>query len=274
MASERLESALKSFSNNCRDFYHRSDVTEVLDVPTPLEFYRCWVSPNVPVILRAGASHWPAVKKWTHDYLRTEIGEQLVSVAVTPNGYADAVHRGMFVMPEERLMKFAKFLDILEGKNDARGVFYVQKQNSNFTEEFSILADDVDCDIGWATEAFGKVPDAVNFWMGDARAVTSMHRDHYENIYCVVAGQKDFILLPPTDLPWVPYENFQIATFKEEESGTFTVDPGNTNVYTCQWKIPSLLREVLLKLFWSRCGRAYRPRNCDVTDGFGTSREL
>ena len=28
-------------------------------------------------------------------------------------------------------------------------------------------------EISWASEAFGKDPDAVNFWMGDGRAVTS-----------------------------------------------------------------------------------------------------
>ena len=28
-----------------------------------------------------------------------------------------------------------------------------------------------------------------------------MHKDPYENIYCVVRGTKDIILQPPTDLP-------------------------------------------------------------------------
>lgn len=35
-----------------------------------------------------------------------------------------------------------------------------------------------------------------------------MHKDHYENIYCVVSGYKDFILHPPTDLAWIPYGKF------------------------------------------------------------------
>lgn len=32
-----------------------------------------------------------------------------------------------------------------------------------------------------------------------------VHRDHYENIYCVMSGWKKFLLLPPTSLPFVPY---------------------------------------------------------------------
>ena len=66
-----------------------------------------------------------------------------------------------------------QFLDIIEKPKNANGVFYIQKQNSNLTEEFVELMGEVDEDIGWASEAFNKKPDAVNFWMGDARAVTS-----------------------------------------------------------------------------------------------------
>ena len=34
---------------------------------------------------------------------------------------------------------------------------------------------------------------------------TAVHKDHYENIYCVISGQKTFLLIPPTDQPFVPY---------------------------------------------------------------------
>lgn len=40
-----------------------------------------------------------------------------------------------------------------------------------------------------------------------------MHKDHYENIYCVIDGYKDFILIPPTDLPYVPYRTYPKCTF-------------------------------------------------------------
>ena len=33
----------------------------------------------------------------------------------------------------------------------------------------------------------------------------AVHKDHYENIYCVVSGAKTFLLIPPTDQPFVPY---------------------------------------------------------------------
>jgi jumonji domain-containing protein 7 len=80
--------------------------------------------------------------------------------------------------------------------HDKSNVFFFS-QNSNLTEEFEALLEDTR-ELEWARVAFGKAPDAVNFWMGDGRAVTSTHKDPYENIYCVVRGYKDFILFPPT----------------------------------------------------------------------------
>ena len=87
----------------------------------------------------------------------------------------------------------------------------------------------------------GKLPDAVNFWLGEANAVTSseiwtrhtshtqcvenvqtvcvsvlVHKDHYENLYCVISGEKNFILLPPTDRPFIPYGNHRNPMHHEQ----------------------------------------------------------
>ena len=86
---------------------------------------------------------------------RQRVGETEVTVAVTPNGYADAVYQEKFVMPEERRMTFNQFLDFIEDPFHGKGVFYVQKQNSNLTEEFGKLLEDVEGNVPWASEALG-----------------------------------------------------------------------------------------------------------------------
>ena len=49
-----------------------------------------------------------------------------------------------FVMPEERNMNFGDFLDVIEDpEKDPGGIYYIQKQNSNLTEEFSELLQQV-----------------------------------------------------------------------------------------------------------------------------------
>ncbi|XP_012535168.1 bifunctional peptidase and (3S)-lysyl hydroxylase JMJD7 isoform X2 [Monomorium pharaonis] len=228
-AEIRLQEAFHVLSQEAKELYLESEVAEVNHSIAPLIFYREYVSKNVPLIIRGGIKRWPAVNKWSIPYFREVLGDEKVSVAVTPNGYADAIAKRdsdakeFFVMPEERLLTISAFLDTLENtKKD--GVFYIQKQNSNFRHSFCKLWPDTEVEISWASEAFGKQPDAVNFWMGDERAITSMHKDPYENIYCVVSGEKNFILHPPTDLPWIPYRNYPSAVYKEYDSGKWIID--------------------------------------------------
>jgi hypothetical protein len=69
-------------------------------------------------------------------------------------------------------MPMNKFLKSLENPVVNR-VHYIQTQNSNLTKEFAELIADSADEIEWASTLFGTKPDAVNFWMGDERAITS-----------------------------------------------------------------------------------------------------
>ncbi len=124
-----------------------------------------------------------------------------VTVDVTPTGYGDAPVGDYFVTPHERRVTFPEFLQMLQdptfnGRNrysphsllDSRhrefqhkhhnisGVPYVQHQNNSMATEFSDLWEDIEHDVPWATEALGVTPDVTNFWMGDQRSITSLHK--------------------------------------------------------------------------------------------------
>lgn len=216
-----LHEAFEVLNNESSDLYLDRDVAET-SILKPLEFHRDFVSKNIPVIIRGGCSNWPAVKKWNSEYFRNVIPSKKICVAITPNGLADGISKHTdgveyFVIPHEVEMTMAEFLDCLDNKRK-EFIPYIQKQNSNLTEDFQELLCDVESEILFASEAFNKRPDAVNFWMGDERAVTSMHKDPYENIYCVIDGYKEFILIPPTDLPYVPYKRYPQAEFVLEDN--------------------------------------------------------
>lgn len=59
---------------------------------------------------------------------------------------------------------------------------------------------------------------------------TIVHKDPYENIYCVISGEKEFIIHPPTDLPWIPYKKYPTAIYKEVEPGKWITEPINSSV--------------------------------------------
>lgn len=52
-----------------------------------------------------------------------------------------------------------------------------------------------------------------------------MHKDPYENIYCVISGYKDFILIPPIDLHCVPRIKYPTGVYKTQKNGEMIIDP-------------------------------------------------
>ena len=63
---------------------------------------------------------------------------------------------------------------------------------------------------------------AINIWIGNERAVSAMHKDHYENLFYVLSGEKIFTLCPPADV-FCLYE-------RECQSGRFDSSKG-------RWKV-------------------------------------
>uniref|UniRef100_A0A2P2JCA7 JmjC domain-containing protein n=3 Tax=Rhizophora mucronata TaxID=61149 RepID=A0A2P2JCA7_RHIMU len=101
------------------------------------------------------------------------------------------------------------------------GVAYLQQQNDCFRTEYSELAQDCEAHIPWATEALGCLPEAVNLWIGNHLSQTWFHKDHYENLYAVVSGEKHFLLLPPTDVHRMYIGNYPAAhyVYEKDENG-------------------------------------------------------
>ncbi|KAJ3407986.1 JmjC domain-containing protein 7, partial [Chytridiales sp. JEL 0842] len=173
------------------------------------------VAENRPAVFEGAVDEhdedWPAMRKWVQEgYLSQVMGDQLVTVAVTPNGLADGVVDGMFCLPHEAKMTMQEFISVsgksgepsrnwTPGAATSSPVYYLQSQNNNMHEELSRLLKDVPNSIAFADEALGDAPEAVNFWMGSRHAVTSAHKDHYENLYVVISGEKTFTLIPPSE---------------------------------------------------------------------------
>ncbi|KAG9111571.1 hypothetical protein FRC07_008034 [Ceratobasidium sp. 392] len=146
------------------------------------------------------------------------MGDRRLSVAVTPNGQADALctlpdGTRCFAEPHTTHLSMVELLDAINKseQDPSSEVYYLQSQNGNMyssadfepgtenTSELLPLLGDVPREVSWASEALDRTPDAVNVWIGGSRSVTSVHSDPYENIYTVVRGSKHFTLLPPTE---------------------------------------------------------------------------
>lgn len=173
-------------------------------------------------------------------YLHRPLDEELLKCN---NSNADAVVRdpeskmAYFVKPLEVEEPFADFIRYIRDQERSRDVESLVKygqarslnqmcylgevallihyisENDNLRGEYSELYKDVGKDIPWARIALGRVPDAINLWVGNSRSVTALHKDNYENIYCQLIGSKHFVLLPPIESPCVNEKLLSSATY-------------------------------------------------------------
>ena len=198
----------------------------------------------------------------------SKVVPEQITVAMTPNGRADAVAQlkdgaACFALPHEEHMSFEAFLALLSDK-EVDQVVYAQAQNDSLRQEFAQLMPDIDPELAWAAEIFGQPPDAVNLWIGDSRSVTTFHRDFYENMYGMVSGSKTFTLLPPCDSYRLHKQQVPVARYRldkvqgwslqlqqpEEQVSWCPIDRdavrnGSANAATQQARFPEFFDEAL-----------------------------
>lgn len=213
------------------------EVARIAGPPDPLRFLREFVLPNRPCIITDAIDHWPALHLWSNSYLCAQLAHHSISCHFTPDGRADAVVEGLgygdgaqeaaemgnvrefvFASALVEALPFPEALDHVLRSSGEGSVAYLQQQNNCFPLEFSPLSGDADGDIGWASQALGCKPEAVNLWIGTHDSVTSFHKDHYENLYAVVSGEKHFTLLPPTDVHRMYVKNYPTAHYERTVS--------------------------------------------------------
>ncbi|KAG0372832.1 JmjC domain-containing protein 7 [Mortierella sp. AD032] len=310
----RLEEEIVSLITETQEF--NISTVERIEVPTALQFHR-YVAANRPVVITLPPSAttihpseptqrleptaeekewaWPAYTKWTNDYLAKTLGSKEITVACTPNGWADAVvDDKYFAMPCEKKMTFEQFLDGMpirtrQRKNagqDGKGslnnglanlglngdsqasvgaadpyqeVRYIQLQNGNLMTEYEELLDDVPAQIPFISEALGKEPDAVNFWYGDERSTTSLHKDHYENMYAVISGRKIFTLIPPTEQFCLHEKSYIAATYVEtaNTSSSSTSTSSSPSTTTPRYKLEPM--DPIIHTKWIALNPSHEP---------------
>ncbi|XP_065865093.1 lysine-specific demethylase JMJ32 [Euphorbia lathyris] len=209
-----------------------SSIERLDSAPSPLQFLRNFVSLNKPCIISNAISHWPALSLWpNHSYLSDSLSNSSVSLHLTPHGRADSLvstssHSLCFATSHVQRLPFPLALRALLNSKPGQFVAYLQHQNDCFTSEYSTaLGSDCDSHIAFATEALGSLPEAVNLWIGNHFSETSFHKDHYENLYAVVSGQKHFLLLPPTDVHRLYIRNYPAAQYSySQENGEFKLE--------------------------------------------------
>ncbi|NOR69107.1 MAG: transcriptional regulator [Methylomarinum sp.] len=150
----------------------------------PETFNKNYFTPLKPVVITDMAKSWPAIKKWTPDFFRTQHGDKQVKV-----------YDGNFIVPGKSYMSQAKILPLREyidivttTSQDLRMFLY------NITTEIPKLVDDIPFPslVDWLSRSF------VFMFFGCKDSVTQMHFDIDMShvFHTAIYGKKTISLFP------------------------------------------------------------------------------
>ncbi|MBI1180949.1 MAG: cupin-like domain-containing protein [Alphaproteobacteria bacterium] len=158
------------------------------------EFLERYYAPGRPVILTGEAADWPALSRWTPDYLKAKVG------AATVEYQGDRAANRLFEMEKDRHRRqgpFDAFIDAIvrSDGNDAYITAYNSERNS---EALAPLRDD----MGFLDRFLTRdEPDAAGMmWIGPAGTKTSLHHDLTNNLILQLAGRKRLLVLPASEV--------------------------------------------------------------------------
>jgi len=151
------------------------------------DFLDTFYAPGRPVLIKGAISGWPALAKWTPDYLAKTVGDAQVEFQGGRNGAGD------FELAKDRHKRkapFRKFVDLVKhGGNDA----YITAYNSAANvAAFKPLEADLGFIDVYLTPAHGML------WVGGAGTFTPLHFDLTNNLLAQVTGSKQIVLVPPS----------------------------------------------------------------------------
>lgn len=154
---------------------------------SPDAFLRDYYAPGRPVIIEGEMAGWPALERWTPDYLKARVGSAPIEYQGNRN------EDGLYELQKEvhrHTLPFDVFIDAIvrNAGNDA----YVTANNSN-RATLQCLFEDVRPLSNYLRGDPGMP------WIGPRGTFTPLHFDLTNNMIAQVVGAKKFILLPPSE---------------------------------------------------------------------------
>ena len=146
-------------------------------------------SSGIPFFTPKMASSWPAVEKWTFEYLSSQYGHRLVPVEV-----------GESYLSEDwsvQLISLRECLQRLEEINSNNYPLYMA-QFDLLTHIPKLRAD---LRFPYILPVHDHLQVIENIWIGNSKSKTPFHFDRYDNLFVQLTGKKKFYLCPQSLFP-------------------------------------------------------------------------
>lgn len=136
-----------------------------------------------PVLLKGYVKQWPAMGKWTWDYLKQLAADDAVKLVVGTREYGQT---------QFTHLKLADYIDIIANPETRSNEEKLYLKEFDLLEEYPVLAEDVQYDSFFPEH----VTAYKSAWIGQKGAVTGMHYDLFNNFLTQIRGAKTCRLLP------------------------------------------------------------------------------
>ena len=151
------------------------------------DFLHSFYAPGRPVLIKGAIAQWPALDRWTPDYLAHKVGDAVIEYQGGRSSAQD------YEVRKDRHRKRAPFDQFIalarKGGNDAYLTAYNSAANG---PALRVLEADMGPIDAYLTRAPGML------WIGGAGAFTPLHFDLTNNLLAQVSGTKRVILIPPS----------------------------------------------------------------------------
>ncbi|KAK7471744.1 hypothetical protein BaRGS_00035626 [Batillaria attramentaria] len=192
---------------------------ERISLPSRHKFFNEYLARSRPVIITDAMDNWPAMSKWTTEFLRDRYGDKNVHIKLTPKGEYEGVEPASiwddfttFKIPQAVLkqlpypdlvvvrpaaldIKFSDFLDLI--RNVSEGTLNSVSAYLEYTavsDYFPELKDDVEEMPFFKNTLQLK---HQNIWLSDGNTLGKTHFDPFDNFLCQISGEKEVILFEP-----------------------------------------------------------------------------
>ena len=151
------------------------------------DFLHGFYSPGRPVLIKGAIGHWPALTRWTPDYLAKTVGDAMIEYQGGRSSAQD------YELKKDRHRKRAPFRQFIalarKGGNDA----YLTASNSAANGP---ALQPLEADLGPIDAYLTRAPGML--WIGGEGTFTPLHFDLTNNLLAQVTGSKRVILIPPS----------------------------------------------------------------------------
>jgi len=233
---------LASIMANLKNLQNYTEI-EKINMPSDEEFYERYWRANRPVVIKDLASSWPALNKWTFEYLKENFPDETIEVQTRRNSDKEFEINSIAHKEMMGLKEFIEKIDELSPTND----FYMTANNHVLenTKLSRLLVDT------------GKIPKFVkhitnnglsHLWIGPAGTVTPLHHDENILFHTQIVGKKTWkfispfetpnlynhkAVFSPVDLENIDYEKY--PKMRDVKIMEVTVEPGETVFLPLGW---------------------------------------